>query len=218
MTSSGSIIIPVGTIARAPIHFHNFNISGIYRLGDLISPRICITWFLSDISLWHSVKRGALGLQKDHLLAFLEKWTVREEEKLTIRKCITGLCHIECWPLIFVNWLWLCLIPSSHGANYLTFRRPFTYPAVWKKKYECDRQDGGWGLLLYWTWGDSECRKQTEQTAWAGQMCERFPGSVFSRLTGRIVDREVKGQWKCIFESLIRPAAWLLLFFYFREQ
>ena len=72
MTLSGYIAATL----RAAILFHNFNISGIYRLGDLISQRIFITWVLSDIYLYNiSVEqRGAPGRQKGHLLVFLEKW------------------------------------------------------------------------------------------------------------------------------------------------
>lgn len=32
--------------------------------------------------------------------------------------------------------------------------------------------------LLFLTEGDSQCRKQAEQAAWAGQMCEWLPASV----------------------------------------
>lgn len=56
----------------ASIHFRNFNISGIYRLGDLIPLRMFMTCFLSVIYLC-KMGFGAVGLQKGHLFVHLEK-------------------------------------------------------------------------------------------------------------------------------------------------
>lgn len=127
------------SIPTAPIHFHNFNIAGIYRLGDLISPRIFITWFLSDIYLCNIVFSRE-ELQKGHLLVFWKNEQRRRERGfITWKWCVLHLYTLYCTyradecmlltVLFLPNWLWFRWKTSSHRANYLTVHRPFTYPA-----------------------------------------------------------------------------------------
>lgn len=152
----GGIFFYVLSIPGAPVHFNYFNISGIYRLRDLISPKIFITWFLSDII---DLSRWELNTaERPSVNVFLETWTI--------------------------------------AINHMKMQR-------FCAKHEVTASVGRRHSRQHWPW----------------QMCERTTSSVFSWLTGRRVDRRVKGQQQAhISESCRRPAAWLRLFFYSGEQ
>lgn len=118
-------------------------------------------------------------LQKGHLSVVLGKKRKKDPSQ---EKGMYGVHTLYCmlWSWLMhavhiVNRLWLRLKSSSHEANYLTVHRPFIYPASWKgwvsltDRAEKEKKRKSFYAKTKQNVG-MQCRKQREQTAWAGHV------------------------------------------------